>query len=497
MRPLWTALVVLAVAVAACSSDQTSNSADSAGSSPSIPRTSGSLGSSVSTTTALPETTVTVPPSSDALLWLTSGVGTGSVSLQGSSLIAHGGSVFVAGGAESDQVAALDLDTGERLWVSPIGALFPRGVVGLLHVDSQRVVARESGLVVAYDSSSGDQLWRVELRGSEFPLPSDNALHNTWCGDASIDECPAVWVWPTAAYTHDGLLLVTLNRSTEGDMGPPAVLALNLADGSREWTTHLDVEGPDSELKPGRDSSALAGDIILVRSNSRLYGVDIHTGEVRWEYEFLAESRTNFTPAPLLVDGGVVYAPSPEGAVVALNTQDGEEIWRLEVAPGLVAPIALVNDTLVLVDGEMVRGVEAKTGEELWTRPASQPQGALVADQIIVLADHRIVSLDPTTGAALWELDIGKIPALGITPAFSPFEFASSQSVIAEGNIAVVRSASGLMALDIASRTVEQIAAVDEHSAVLLNQGIALVGRSEPSNEVAAFAITAVLNGES
>ena len=102
-----------------------------------------------------------------------------------------------------------------------------------------------------------------------------------------------------------------------------------------------------------------------------------------------------------------------EGDVVALDSDDGEQLWRTEVSSEvLAAPTS--NGGLVVaqtIDGHVL-GLDGSSGEQLWDYETTVPNLTLLggAQPVIVngrvyagFASGKVAAIEADTGAPLWE----------------------------------------------------------------------------------------------
>jgi outer membrane protein assembly factor BamB len=191
---------------------------------------------------------------------------------------------------------------------------------------------------------------------------------------------------------------VILDRPTEGDTEPPVVMTFDRADGSVIWSNTLDgADHPDLDLQTGPSSSALVGDRLFVKTTGTMHALDARTGEILWIHRFAAVLYESYWPAPLLVDGGLLYVPDPDGELVVLDVGSGRQRWRLEVEPGFVAPVSIDGGLMVFVDGAGVHAAEADVGEGVWDHPMIGAQAAVVGDVVVVLGRRQLTGLDVAT----------------------------------------------------------------------------------------------------
>ena len=166
--------------------------------------------------------------------------------------------------------------------------------------------------------------------------------------------------------------------------GTERVLALDERTGAVLWThawpTSYRMLSVAYAVGP-RATPTVDGDrVYVVGGTGRLFCLDVETGRVLWETDYVADYGTSIpvwgiVSAPL-VDGDrliTVVGGEPDALVVAFDKRTGAEVWRaIEV-----------------------------TSEMGYAQPVIYEAGGV--RQLIVWHPRALASLDPETGALYWE----------------------------------------------------------------------------------------------
>jgi len=133
-----------------------------------------------------------------------------------------------------------------------------------------------------------------------------------------------------------------------------------------------------------------AGDAVYFGSsaNNKVYCLEATTGRIRW---------THITGGPIrlapTLAGGRVYVASDDGFAYCLNAQNGQEIWRFQVAP---------EDRRVLGQGKMISLWPSRTSVLVDDGTAYVGAGIFPAERVFLYAigadDGRLVWKNDTTG---------------------------------------------------------------------------------------------------
>ncbi len=221
-------------------------------------------------------------------------------------------------------------------------------------------VWHEDGIIESFPEDGLDVTWRTPLRsGYSGPAVADGRVF-------VVD-----WQEDPESRTLDGI-----ERAVALDEETGAVLW------THEWPTSYRMLMASYAVGP-RATPTVDGDrVYVVGATGRLFCLDVATGTVIWEKDYVADYNTSIptwgvASAPL-VDGDkliTVVGGEPDALVMAFDKQTGDEIWRA-----------------VTVVGEMGYG-----------QPVIYEAGG--ARQLIVWHAAALVSLDPDTGDVYWSQD--------------------------------------------------------------------------------------------
>lgn len=140
---------------------------------------------------------------------------------------------------------------------------------------------------------------------------------------------------------------------------------------------------------------------------NKFHKLDKTTGSEIWTY---TESEGFYLGQAAIYDG-VVYAPNNDGALYALDAENGSLVWKFATGHYLWSQPVIANDTVYI--GSMDNFVYALSldGEELWSYELSGAvTGAptLSEDGSMIFAGslgNQMVALDAATGELVWTFD--------------------------------------------------------------------------------------------
>ena len=225
--------------------------------------------------------------------------------------------------------------------------------------------------------------------------------------DELPDELKVAWRTPLrAGYSGpavaDGRVFIT-DWAEDPDSrtldGTERALALDEQTGEVLWThawqTSYRMLSVAYAVGP-RATPTVDGDrVYVVGGTGRLFCLDVATGRVLWEKDYVAEYGTSvptwgIVSAPL-VDGDrliTVVGGEPDALVVAFDKRTGEEIWRaIDVTSemGYAQPIIYEAGgarQLIIWHPQALASLDPETGELYWEQPWEVGMGVTVATPV-------------------------------------------------------------------------------------------------------------------
>lgn len=267
------------------------------------------------------------------------------------------------GEASRGLLVALDEQTGERIWASPMaGSTMSDGTPavsdGRVYVGSQ-----DGSIVIAYDLKTGEKLWQGTdtLGGWQDGVPSaaDGRVYiGSNNGVVARDGATGDVLWSYTS-SHPSLVnggatpaAATIKGNTVYMAFPSgAVTALNATTGAVQWDRLL----PGSQYRGGSFTSpALTGNTLFVGANSGgFYALDARTGQPMWE-----QNIGTWVSAGPAVSGNTVVVGAFDGNLYAF-TPGGTPAKAWPVVTGKVTnkdggvPVADAG-VLVVQDGNII-----------------------------------------------------------------------------------------------------------------------------------------------
>lgn len=220
----------------------------------------------------------------------------------------------------------------------------------------------------------------------------------------------------------DGTLFV---GSTEGRL-----VAINIADGSRQWSEPLKVKstggfgcaapmgGGGCAAAPAGvaiyGTPAVSGDLVYIGGyNGKIYAFNSSSLGVRWVYP--REGDLQSIVGGLVVAQGKVYFGCSDGQVYALDAATGDPEWDSPFQTGdkIWSTPAIDGETLYIGSfDKKLYALNTITGKEKWGKPF-ETQGAIVSTPLVYnntvyvgSFDRYLYAVDAADGSLKWRFPV-------------------------------------------------------------------------------------------
>jgi len=245
-------------------------------------------------------------------------------------------------------------------------------------------------LMAAWPAGGPQRLWQVELPGDGYSEPILAA----------------------------GTLYITGN---EGDKKNRAghFYALDPKTGGIRWQTEYAPEWSASFECARTTPTFSDGRLYLVGGLGHVVCLDAKSGKIVWSVDALAKfAGRNITwglaDNPLVYDGKVICQPGgPDAAVVALDAKTGDVAWK---SAGLGERSAYCSPALLTLNGRQqvvtmleshVVGLDAQTGQPLWTHPFRNEYAVHPNTPVLCGKDRLFLSAGYSYGSEVIEISGG------------------------------------------------------------------------------------------
>jgi len=254
-------------------------------------------------------------------------------------------------GTYSGNLHALDPESGREIygirpgrWIGSSPVYAPEDNALFVSHETLGSGGSGAGFVTRNDPRTGEEIWRSEVQ--------DDYIHSSVAVDAEA-----------------GLVFVGANDGV--------IFAMDTETGDTVWSRDFEPE-PDSSAADIKTTPAVspARDLVVVPTwDGSVYGLRRRTGKTVWQTRV---GGAFMGSAAIHESTGRVYLGTPlrRDALLALDLETGEVQWRLDVEGGIQGSPAVngAGDGLVVgSDSGMLWGVDARTGDAVWSFTADGP----------------------------------------------------------------------------------------------------------------------------
>src|SRR5262249_44599096 len=218
--------------------------------------------------------------------------------------------------------------------------------------DGKVVTLGVRGVLSCYDAAKGDKLWRKDDFKGAVPR---------FCTSSS----PIV---------VDGLCIAQLGSDSKG-----GVIAYDLATGNEKWKWTDDGSAYASPVL------LTVGDIkaVVAETAGQVVAINIADAKRLWSTSFVVERMTYNSSTPMVDGQTVIYSGSGRGTrAVKFKKKDdtlaAKELWHTDKTAAIFnTPVIRDGKIFGLSDKDNLFCMNAETGETLWSTPV--PKGAAAA----------------------------------------------------------------------------------------------------------------------
>lgn len=180
------------------------------------------------------------------------------------------------------------------------------------------------------------------------------------------------------------------------------------------WKTRIG-EGIDKKSFTNADPVGLDDKIYVIDAKGKVSSLYAKNGKGWWSKKVIDDhtaEKLSIVSSGLAIDNGILFITLGTGEVVALNSQNGNEIWRTNVgSPVRSAPTVYGGRLFILTADNNLKALSQQTGEELWKLPSFINNISILGKAspaidngigISVFSSGDIIAFRPDTGSILW-----------------------------------------------------------------------------------------------
>ncbi len=263
----------------------------------------------------------------------------------------------------------------KRIWSTKIGGSSDQFLLGLSPIGDGNLIyaASSDGIVLAIDPETGDERWKVDL-------------------EVDLSAGPGVGEGFTVVISKDGDVILLNSssgqeqwrKSIEGEsLAKPLIddnmiiiqtidnriVSLARADGRQRW--ELEQTMPLLSMR-GSASPLIVGPLIIAGfDNGRLAGIDMETGDIKWDSMLSMSSGRSDLDRLSDIDGNIavvgqdIYAAGYQGRLSAFAAESGQTLWSREISSYVGVASDWNSIYTIRDDGEII-ALRRNSGIEIW-----------------------------------------------------------------------------------------------------------------------------------
>jgi outer membrane protein assembly factor BamB len=286
-------------------------------------------------------------------------------------------------GNQSIGLISLYPGLNQTRWVLPI----PGGVTSELQVDRDSVYfGGGDGFLYSANLETGRVNWRYEVRNPVISRPTISA----------------------------GRVFVTTSDDT--------IYAFDAGTG--KWLWHYRRRSAPSATILGASQPLVDGqEVIAGLSDGFLVSLSLQDGQLKWERKLHQGTKFTDVDAHPVLENGVIYVPSYDGALYALKRQGGDVLWRFDAGG---SKRVIVEDTRIFFPSSegSIFALQKSNAKQLWKFELDRgtPTQLVSTDKYIIVGSsfqyHYV--LDKETGRGLYRFNVGFDSGFRGSPTFDP-----------------------------------------------------------------------------
>lgn len=246
-----------------------------------------------------------------------------------------------------DGLVAYDIKTGNRKWSYAVS----NGVEKEPAVFNNRLYfGGNDGYFYSVNLESGQELWKTHIKSEIVATPAYDAQEGRVYFVTTSNSLMAleaengrqVWSYtrqdPSSYSIRGGTTPLIHKNLVYVGFSEGSFVAFNKSNGTINWEIQLNK---NKRFKDIDSSAVVEGEKIYVSGyDDRLYVLSTTNGDVLNKFEAGGY-------VPVTIEGSVLFYPSSNGKVYALNKDSLKAIWEYPVPNGLPTEISLINNNIV------------------------------------------------------------------------------------------------------------------------------------------------------
>lgn len=194
--------------------------------------------------------------------------------------------------------------------------------------------------------------------------------------------------------------------------------------GTGKWLWHYRRRTSPAATILGASAPLVDGSEVLAGlSDGFLVGLSLLDGQLKWERKLHFGTKFTDVDAHPVLDEGVIYVPSYDGALYALKRDSKDTLWRFDAGGSKQVVIEGPRLFLPSSDGN-IYALQKNNAKVLWKfeLDGGVPTQAAVTDKYVIVGStfQYLYVLDKETGRGLYRFNVGYGSGFAGAPEFDP-----------------------------------------------------------------------------
>lgn len=164
-------------------------------------------------------------------------------------------------------------------------------------------------------------------------------------------------------------------------------------------------------------------EVLAGLSDGFLVALSLEEGQLKWEKRLHFGAKFTDVNAHPVLESGIIYLPSYDGALYALQRQGGQVLWRFDAGGSRDAILDQTRIFLPSSDGA-IYCVQKSNAKLLWKfdLDGGVPTNAVITEHYVIAGSsyQYLYVLDKDTGKPLYRFNVGSGSGFYGSPAFDP-----------------------------------------------------------------------------
>ena len=202
------------------------------------------------------------------------------------------------------------------------------------------------------------------------------------------------------------------------------------------------------------------GNVFALGSDAKVSAFSLKTKKRLWQKDISIkkEKKSEGFGGGITYDDGVIYSTSGFGNVIAIDSSDGDELWRMDLRiPIRSAPISHNNTVFVITHDNQLFALNNNNGEILWSHRGILETASVLSSNSVAIdaglvfvpySSGEIYAIRTLNGSVVWTDSLSRT---GSSTSLSEINSITARPVADNGRLISISHAGRMVSVDIAT----------------------------------------------